>query len=125
MSGAAWTSAAGAIVAIGLSLLQLSFSRIRRVNPTYVTAGAATLLGATFFVLTYSFAFSTSRCPRGRGNIACMLNTNQGFLTAEAIVLTVVAVWAGIILEVSRRAIGAQASRDGRELLEEADGRGS
>jgi hypothetical protein len=55
-----------------------------------------------------------------------MLNTNQGFLTAEAIVLTVVAVWAGIILEVSRRAsTRKQAEKDTaerkRRVDEEAD----
>jgi hypothetical protein len=83
------------LVALGLLLLTLGGAYAKRNDPSWrpllpgiVGTGAGVLISAA----AYMWLFDDSACG-GRGDFACMLNANQGVLTALAALLTAVGLW--------------------------------
>lgn len=66
-----------------------------------------TVVGTVASLATYLWVFERESC-NGRGDVACMLNQNQGVLTFMAIVLTVSGLWGATL---QRRAAERAAKR--------------
>ena len=87
-----------ALAILGARKYLPSGNRSRLFAPAVVTSSAVGLFG-----VTYLWLFQVSTCAHGRLNVGCALNSNQGILTLEALLIAGGAVWASILAE-SRRA---------------------
>jgi hypothetical protein len=80
----------------------------------------ATALGVGLSIAAYEWLFETQTC-NGHGDLACVLNANQGLLTALTIVLAVVALWVTLLVREADRRVSRQAARQRAKVaLEEA-----
>jgi hypothetical protein len=74
-------------------------------------------VASTALVLIYFWVFSAATCT-SRGDLACMLNSNQGVLTAAAAIVAAAALWAAIWLhEQDRRWEITRMAEEARAIL--------
>lgn len=79
-----------------------------------------TAFGVGLSIAAYVWFFETGSCS-GRGDVACVLNANQGPLTALTILLAVAALWVTLLVREFDRRADRRASRERAKVaLEEA-----
>jgi hypothetical protein len=93
------TVAAGPIY---LLLFRMRDPRVRRLIPGI----ALTAAGVDLIVAAYLWWFDLGEC-QSRGDVVCVINTNQGFLTLLAVVIAAAGVWVSVLTTeaVRRRAL--------------------
>jgi hypothetical protein len=87
MTAALVAAAAG----FAAQLMRRMSYRIRRLLTT-------TALGASLFVVAYSYMFDGSRC-RGKGDFACVVNANEGMVGLTGIAVAVIGIWSATLID--------------------------
>jgi len=94
------------IWAVAITLLvvaTIGVAYAKRRNPTWrplLPGFVGTGVGAAVCLVVYGWGFDVSTC-NGRGDVACMLNANQGVLTVVALLLTVAGLWVAALNRVA------------------------
>jgi hypothetical protein len=90
--------------------------RSRRLLPAIVVTG----LGASLLIASYLWWLELGKC-QSRGDLVCVLNENQGYLTLLALLLAAAGVWATLITsETVRHRAAIREARQARDALQAA-----